>query len=109
MGLNNYKLVIPGKVITDDDVNQFVRGLLGNVVPRNDSGIVAAYAGHLGTQEYPWETVFANRIVATNFSLTSNNALPANPQVGDQFILTGSPPRLYVCLVAGNWTQISTV
>ena len=108
MGSNTLKKVGANQTATDDDLNQFWQAFLGNFLPRNEVGIPTAFAGHLGSQAIPWQTVYANRIVATNLAARSGAALPANPQIGDQFLLTGSPPTLHVCLMAGVWSQITT-
>jgi len=71
MGTNNLVTKSNGEVINVTDPNQYKEALIGDIVPRNASGVPEAGAGDAGTSSYPFSSVYIRGAVLNQGTVTT--------------------------------------
>lgn len=92
MAENNLTEVTDGEIVAVDDINQSVRALKGNVVPRNAEGVATNQAGSLGTPTLGWEDLHVQRILLAGEELEPGAGGGAAQEMFANGVVSGEAP-----------------
>jgi len=103
MGTNNLFLRTDGTVIEADHVNDYFTALVGDLVPRNESGLPTADFGSLGSNSLRWDQLYLSGVLDSDAGILIDGNISFKGSGARSINIDGNP-RL--SLPFPGWLQI---